>query len=72
LLKLIRYITNLNFTMNIEIDKDKLLISPIAQPLAPEKLEAKMLALTIKAIKKKMVKRGVKEVSKAIRKGTKG
>jgi len=44
----------------------------IAKPLAPEKLCKKVLKLCKRATKKKQVKRGVKEVVKAIRKKTKG
>ena len=57
---------------NIEIDKNNLYVSPIAQPLAGDKLEKKLLRLTKKIIQLKGVKRGVKEVSKSIRKGLRG
>ena len=57
---------------NIEIDKSTLYINPIAKPLSGEKLERKLLRLTKKIIQLKGVKRGVKEVSKSIRKGFKG
>merc|ERR1719331_1810001 len=43
--------------------KDRLFVSPIADPLASDKLTKKML---------KLVKRGVKETVKAVRKGTAG
>lgn len=44
----------------------------IAKPLAEEKLCKKVLKLAKKATKRKQIKRGVKEVVKAIRKNTKG
>jgi len=47
-------------------------LSIIANPLAGPKLSKKVLRLTKKAAKEKHVKRGVKEVVKAIRKGQKG
>ena len=56
----------------VEIKRDQLYISPIAEPLAGEKLEEKLLRLTKKFINLKLVKRGVKEVGKSIRKGHKG
>jgi H/ACA ribonucleoprotein complex subunit 2 len=57
---------------NIEIDKSQLYINPIAEPLAGDKLERKLLRITKKLIEYKGVKRGVKEVGKCIRKGIKG
>ncbi len=56
----------------IKIQKDLLYVSPIAEPLAGEKLEEKLYKLTKKFISLKGVKRGVKEVGKSIRKGHKG
>ena len=47
-------------------------LSPIATPLAGEKLTKKLLKLVKKSAKAKHVKRGVKEVVKAIRKKQKG
>ncbi|SNX84888.1 related to NHP2 - nucleolar rRNA processing protein [Melanopsichium pennsylvanicum] len=48
-------------------------ISPIAQPLAASKMSKKLFKLTKKASKSRgHVKRGVKEVVKALRKGEKG
>lgn len=47
-------------------------ISPIAQPLASDKLAKKCLKLVKKASLSKQLRRGVKEVVKAIRKGEKG
>ena len=44
----------------------------IAKPLAPEKLCKKVLKLVKAASKAKQIKRGVKEVVKALRKGVKG
>ena len=55
-----------------EAPKKKYLISPIAQPLAPDKLTKKLLKLVKKSAKEKKVKRGVKEVVKAIRKKQRG
>ena len=52
--------------------KTRLFVSPIADPLANDKLSKKLLKLTKKAMKDKIVKRGVKETVKAVRKGTKG
>lgn len=45
---------------------------PFAKPLAPKKLNKKVLKTVKKASKAKHVKRGVKEVVKALRKGEKG
>ena len=50
----------------------KLYLSPISSPLADEKLKKKVLKLTKRAAKRKTLLRGVKEVVKALRKGTKG
>ncbi|KAI8143677.1 50S ribosomal protein L30e-like protein [Fennellomyces sp. T-0311] len=47
-------------------------ISPIAHPLAEKKLSKKVFKTVKKASKVKHVRRGVKEVGKAIRKGEKG
>ena len=52
--------------------ENTLYVSPIANPLAGEKLEQKLLLLTKKIIKVKGVKRGVKEVGKSLRKNFKG
>ncbi len=46
--------------------------SVIAKPLADEKLCKKVLKLAKKASKRKQIRRGVKEVVKALRKKTKG
>lgn len=53
-------------------DDKKKLVNEIAKPLADEKLCKKVLKLCKKAAKRKQLKRGVKEVVKAIRKNTKG
>ena len=50
----------------------RLFVSPIATPLAEDKLSKKLLKLIKKGMKDKLVRRGVKETVKAIRKGTKG
>ncbi|RKP21866.1 L30e-like protein [Rozella allomycis CSF55] len=56
-----------------EYDKETLsMLSPISSPLAPPKLKKKLLKLIKKAAKEKMIRRGVKEVVKAIRKEQKG
>ena len=47
-------------------------VSIISQPLASKKLTKKVLKLVKKASKQKQLKRGVKEVSKSLRKGLKG
>ena len=50
----------------------KRVLIPIASPLADDKLCRKVLKLAKKASKRKQIKRGVKEVVKAIRKKFKG
>ena len=50
----------------------RLFLSPIANPLAEDKLSKKLLKLIKKGMKDKLVRRGVKETVKAIRKGGKG
>jgi len=47
-------------------------LSPIAHPLANDKLAKKVLKTVKKASKQRQVKRGVKEVQKGMRKGDKG
>ena len=42
--------------------------NPIADPIASEKLAGKLLSLTTKLAKVKLIRRGVKEVNKAFRK----
>lgn len=46
--------------------------SPISEPMATDKLASKLLKLTKKLANLKLIKRGVKEVNKAFRKGVKG
>ncbi|EDK36151.1 conserved hypothetical protein [Meyerozyma guilliermondii ATCC 6260] len=53
-------------------DKRMAAILPFAKPLAPKKVNKKILKTVKKASKAKHVKRGVKEVVKALRKGEKG
>ena len=50
----------------------RLFVSPIADPMANDKMTKKLLKLTKKGMKDKLVKRGVKETVKAVRKGQKG
>ena len=47
-------------------------VIPIAKPLASEKLAGKLYKTVRKAAKKKTLRRGVKEVTKSLRKGEKG
>ena len=47
-----------------EIDKSKLVISPISEPMASDKLTVKTIGLVSKLAKVKLIKRGVKEVNK--------
>mmetsp|Transcript_2930 Transcript_2930/g.4940 ORF Transcript_2930/g.4940 Transcript_2930/m.4940 type:complete len:152 (-) Transcript_2930:676-1131(-) len=47
-------------------------VCAIAKPLANEKLSKKVLSVIKKATKRKQIKRGVKEVVKALRKDAKG
>ena len=55
-----------------EEQESRLFVSPIADPLASDKMSKKLLKLIRKGMKDKIVKRGVKETVKAIRKGGKG
>lgn len=50
----------------------KVVLSPIAVPLADLKLKKRTLKLVKKAAQGKQLKRGVREVVKALRKGSKG
>ena len=52
--------------------KKQRLVSPIANPLADEKLSKKVLKCVKAAAKDKLIRRGVKEVVKALKKGEKG
>ncbi|KAG7575446.1 hypothetical protein FFLO_00265 [Filobasidium floriforme] len=47
-------------------------LTPIASPLAPKKLHKKILKTTKKSSKARQLRRGVKEVVKALRKGEQG
>eukprot|EP00118_Oscarella_pearsei_P025091 m.307488 g.307488 ORF g.307488 m.307488 type:complete len:155 (+) comp42347_c0_seq1:291-755(+) len=47
-------------------------LAPIAKPLAGRKLTKKLYKTVKKAAKKKQLRRGVKDVTKALRKGEKG
>ena len=55
----------------ISLEK-KVVLSPIAVPLADAKLKKRTLKLVKKAAQGKQLKRGVREVVKALRKGSKG
>ena len=53
--------------------ESRLFVSPIAEPLASEKLTLKLLKLTKKLTKDKKVRKGIKETTKAAKKkGVKG
>jgi H/ACA ribonucleoprotein complex subunit 2 len=56
----------------VSYEDKKRYLSVIAKPLADEKLYKKILKLSKKAAKSKQIKRGVKEVVKALRKNVKG
>lgn len=56
----------------LSYDDKKKFCSVIANPLADEKFCKKVLKLAKKAAKRKQLKRGVKEVVKALRKNVKG
>lgn len=56
----------------ININREQLYVSPIATPLAGLKLEDKIYSMSKKLIDYKCIKRGVKEVGKAIRKNMTG
>ena len=58
--------------MSEETVSVKPLVSPIATPLANEKLTGRTLKLVRKAAKAKRARRGVREVIKALRKKEKG
>eukprot|EP00032_Breviata_anathema_P001416 JZ552723.1.p1 GENE.JZ552723.1~~JZ552723.1.p1 ORF type:complete len:178 (+),score=86.82 JZ552723.1:131-664(+) len=55
-----------------DYDAQLINLTPIAKPVADKKLTKKALKLVKKSSGKKCVKRGLKEVVKAIRKGAKG
>ena len=52
--------------------ESRLFVSPIAEPLASDKMSKKLIKLVKKGMKDKIVHRGVKETVKAVRKGSKG
>jgi len=68
------YIYNYNLVITTMADEQesRLFISPIAEPLASDKLSKKLIKLIKKGMKDKLVRRGVKETVKAIRKNNKG
>ena len=47
----------------------RLFVSPIAEPMATDKLSKKLLKLIKHGMKDKLIRRGVKETVKAVRKG---
>jgi H/ACA ribonucleoprotein complex subunit 2 len=47
----------------------RLFVSPIATPMSDDKLTKKVLKLVKNGMKSKLVKRGIKETVKAVRKG---
>lgn len=55
-----------------EAEMSSVALAVIAKPLASSKLQRRLFKLVKKAAKDKSLKRGVKEVVKAIRKNTKG
>merc|ERR1712086_615987 len=55
-----------------EEDDKEIEVQPFCEPLAESKLAKKLFKVIKKATKTKQVLRGVKEVVKAVRKGTKG
>ncbi len=56
----------------LSFEQKKKFCSVIANPLADEKLTKRVLKLCKKASKRKAIRRGVKEVVKALRKKAKG
>ena len=56
----------------MEAEQEQYYLSPIANPLASEPLTHKVLKLTRHLNREKQLKRGVKDVVKAIKKGSKG
>ena len=52
--------------------ESRLFVSPIAEPLASDKLTKKLLKLTKKLTKAKKVRKGIKETNKAIKKKVSG
>merc|ERR1711898_30142 len=62
----------LQTSMSDDEDVKEVKVQVFAQPLADSKLSKKLFKCIKKATKAKQVLRGVKEVVKAVRKGTKG
>ena len=60
--------------MEEEIDTPQVQLykNPISEPMAPEKLVKKLLKLTKKLANVKLIRRGVKECNKSLRKKEKG
>ena len=54
------------------MSENRLFVSPIADPLASDKMSKKLIKLIKKGMKEKLIVRGVKETVKAVRKGSKG
>ena len=54
------------------MSESRLFVSPIADPLASDKMSKKLIKLIKNGMKEKMIVRGVKETVKAVRKGNKG
>lgn len=52
--------------------ENRLFVSPIADPLASDKMSKKLIKLIKKGMKDKLIFRGVKETVKAVRKGKTG
>ena len=52
--------------------ENRLFVSPIADPLASDKMSKKLIKLIKKGMKDKLIFRGVKETVKAVRKGKQG
>ena len=56
----------------MDAENENYYVSPIANPLADEGLRGKLLKLTRRLNREKRLRRGVKDVVKAVRKGAKG
>ena len=52
--------------------ENRLFVSPIADPLASDKMSKKLIKLVKKGMKDKLIHRGVKETVKPVRKGKQG
>ena len=55
-----------------EDQESRLFVSSIANPLASDKFTKKLIKLIKKGMKEKVVRRGVKETVKAVKKNNKG